>query len=94
MSVEKNRQALLETLALTVEQYDRGTLEPQVFGLILEKLQSYLEAEEQERSKADSGKPQGSLHGCDYTVALRLHCCESARRFPPPLPVFRCIGAG
>ena len=63
LSVETNRQALLETLALTVEQYDKGTLEPQLFGLILEKLQSYLEAEEQERSKPEAGNSQGSLHG-------------------------------
>ena len=64
MSVERDRQALLETLALAVAQHDKGVLEPELFGRILEKLQAYLESEEAERLNAPAGECSPALPNC------------------------------
>ena len=45
------KTALLETLSLTLESYDKGVIEPVQFGALLERLQLFLEAEQPENGE-------------------------------------------
>lgn len=47
----ENKAALLETLALTLSDFDKGVVDPAKFGAILERLQLLLEAEEPEQGE-------------------------------------------
>lgn len=64
--LNENKNALLETLALAYQRYDKGTIDQELFGLVLERLQHFLEAE----AEVEAGMQAGTFASVS---PLRMH---------------------
>ena len=80
-AVEK-KKALLETLSLTLSEFDKGVVDPGKFGSVLERLQLFLEAEEPE--------PGEFLHGYRYGIGGLL--ANTVAQWLYVIAVSTCVG--
>lgn len=70
-----SKNALLETLALAYQRYDKGTIDQELFGLVLERLQHFLEAE----AEVEAGVRAGAFTHASMPLPKRSpvwHACS------------------
>ena len=84
------KTALLETLSLTLESYDKGVIEPVQFGALLERLQLFLEAEQPENGEGHRHVIRGCRLGpcigateCFRHASMSTHCASAGSSAPP-----------